>query len=170
MKLWHILSGITLSVVLTGATFAVQPSITAAEPQAQFAQPTVTGTVNVHQRIALPPNAALTVTVSDASVSDVTSKVIVQNVAWTEGKQAPFTFTLPYNPADIQPNARILLSAAVTIDNRVVMVTQNFEPVITNGINHAELTLIPVESVSLPTKSQGSLISHPAEPVLTPAG
>ncbi|MGK2889585.1 MAG: YbaY family lipoprotein [Candidatus Malihini olakiniferum] len=60
----------------------------------------------------MPPNATLTVIVSDATVLDVPSRVIAQKVAWTDGKQAPFTFTLPYNTADVQPNARILLSAA----------------------------------------------------------
>ncbi len=111
MKLWHILGGITLSVVLTGAAAAattVTDSPTAA--QTQLAMPAVSGTINLHQRIALPPDAALTVTVSDASVSDAPSRVLAQKVAWTDGKQAPFIFSLPYNPADVQPNVRILLS------------------------------------------------------------
>lgn len=160
MKLWHILGSITLSVVLTGAALAattVTDSPTAS--QTQLAMPAVSGTINLHQRIALPPNAALTVTVSDASASDAPSRVLAQKVAWTDGKQAPFIFSLPYNPADVQPNARILLSAAVTIDNRVVMATQDIPAVITNGVTRADLLLIPVESVALPTHSQGGMLA-----------
>lgn len=171
MKLWHILGGITLSVVLSGAAvaaMAVTDSSTAS--QTQLAMPAVSGTVNLHQRIALPPNAALTVTVSDATVPDAPSRVLAQKVAWTDGKQAPFTFTLPYNPADVQPNARILLSAAVTINNRVVMATQDIPAVITNGVTRADLLLIPVESVALPTHAQGGLLAPSAPVPLNSAG
>ncbi|WP_291972962.1 hypothetical protein [Candidatus Symbiopectobacterium sp.] len=51
------------------------------------------------------------------------------------------------------------LSAAVTIDNRVVMATQDIPAVITNGVTRADLLLIPVESVALPTRSQGGLLT-----------
>ncbi|VEC96091.1 Glycoprotein-polysaccharide metabolism [Klebsiella variicola] len=78
-------------------------------------QPSVTGTINIRQRIALPPDAVLTVTLSDASLADAPARVLSQKAVRTEGKQAPFNFALPYNPADIQPNARILLSAAIAV-------------------------------------------------------
>lgn len=181
MKLWHILGGITLSAVLTGGVLAASQygesqqqtgtsgsgATTVAVAQTPMAMPAVTGMVNIHQRIALPPNAALTVTVSDASVPDVPSKVIAQSVAWTDGMQAPFSFSLPYNPADVQPNARILLSAAVTLNNHVIMAAQDIQPVITNGVTTATLTLIPVESVALPTKHSGTMLS-PSTPSAEP--
>ncbi|MEI7367650.1 YbaY family lipoprotein [Pectobacterium sp. 1950-15] len=171
MKLWHILGGITLSMALAACAqrsdYGVSPqtgapvtSVSSQRPA--VAMPAVTGTVNIRQRIALPHHAVLTVTVSDASLADAPSKVITQRVTRTEGKQAPFQFELPYNPADIQPNARILLSAAIAIDNRIVMVTENVLPVISNGVNNADLVLIPVTSVPLPAKNQGSMISNPA--------
>lgn len=184
MKLWHILGGITLSAMLTGAALAVpqtaaqqngvqpnQPAIsgspvaTGAASQAAIAMPAITGTVNLNQRIALPPHSALTVTVSDASVPDAPSRVVAQSVAWTDGLQAPFTFSLPYNPADIQPNARILLSAAVTLNNHVILATQDIQPVITNGVTTANLTLIPVESIALPTKDAGGMLTPSSPPV-----
>ncbi|KHN54024.1 YbaY family lipoprotein [Pectobacterium fontis] len=170
MKLWHILGGITLSMTLAACAqrgdYGVSPQTgapvtRASSQQPAVAMPAVTGTVNIRQRIALPHNAVLTVTVSDASLADAPSKVITQRVTRTEGKQAPFQFELPYNPADIQPNARILLSAAIAIDNRIVMVTENVLPVISNGVNHADLVLVPVASVPLPTKHQGSMIANP---------
>lgn len=167
MKLWHIL-GITLSMALSacadrgdyGASPQTGAPITGASSQNPVvSMPAVSGTVNIRQRIALPANAVLTVTVSDASLSDAPSKVITQRVMRTDGKQAPFSFSLPYNPADIQPNARILLSAAVAIDNRIVMVTENVLPVISNGANNADLVLVPVASVPLPTSHSDSVLS-----------
>ncbi|MGI8487904.1 YbaY family lipoprotein [Pectobacterium sp. S5] len=170
MKLWHILGGITLSMTLVACAqrndYGVSPqtgapvtSVSSQRPA--VAMPAVTGTVNIRQRIALPHNAVLTVTVSDASLADAPSKVITQRVTRTEGKQAPFQFELPYNPADIQPNARILLSAAIAIDNRIVMLTENVLPVISNGVNNADLVLVPVASVPLPAKNQESMMSNP---------
>ncbi|PWC15048.1 hypothetical protein B4923_03135 [Brenneria roseae subsp. americana] len=167
MKLWHIL-GITLSMALSacadrgdyGASPQTGAPITGASSQNPVvSMPAVSGTVNIRQRIALPANAVLTVTVSDASLSDAPSKVITQRVMRTDGKQAPFPFALPYNPADIQPNARILLSAAIAIDNRIVMVTENVLPVISNGVNNADLVLVPVASVPLPTSHSDSVLS-----------
>ncbi|WP_174868833.1 YbaY family lipoprotein [Pectobacterium polaris] len=170
MKLWHILGGITLSMTLVACAqrndYGVSPqtgapvtSVSSQRPA--VAMPAVTGTVNIRQRIALPHNAVLTVTVSDASLADAPSKVITQRVTRTEGKQAPFQFELPYNPADIQLNARILLSAAIAIDNRIVMVTENVLPVISNGVNNADLVLVPVASVPLLAKNQESMMSNP---------
>lgn len=178
MKLWHILGGVTLSIALAGcaphrndgvAPDAAASSASASTSQAAIAMPSVSGTVNIRQRIALPANAVLTVTVSDASISDAPSKVISQHVARTEGKQAPFAFSLPYNPADIQPAARILLSAAITIDNRVVMVTETVASVVTNGVNHVDLVLTPVASVALPAGTSDALPSHSPQSTAAPA-
>ncbi|VTR27721.1 Uncharacterised protein [Serratia fonticola] len=91
----------------------------AAASQTQIQGPVVQGSVNIRQRIALPPDAVLTVTLSDASLADAPSRVISQQAMRTEGLQSPFRFTLPYNPADIQPNARIILSAAITVNGPV---------------------------------------------------
>lgn len=168
MKLWHTLGCITLSMALSACAergdYGVSPQtgapVTSASSQyPAISMPAVSGTVNIRQRIALPPNAVLTVTVSDASLADAPSKVIAQHVMRTAGKQAPFQFSLPYKPADIQPNARILLSAAVAIDNRIVMVTENVLPVISNGVSNADLILIPVASVPLPTKHSESTLA-----------
>lgn len=107
-------------------------------------QPSVTGTINIRQRIALPPDAVLTVTLSDASLADAPARVLSQKAVRTEGKQAPFNFALPYNPADIQPNARILLSAAITVNGQLMFITDTVQTVINQGGTHADLTLVPV--------------------------
>ncbi|MDR8340366.1 glycoprotein-polysaccharide metabolism protein, partial [Acinetobacter baumannii] len=105
-------------------------------------QPSVTGTINIRQRIALPPDAVLTVTLSDASLADAPARVLSQKAVRTEGKQAPFNFALPYNPADIQPTARILLSAAITVNGQLMFIIDTVQTVINQGGTHADLTLI----------------------------
>ncbi|QYM96904.1 hypothetical protein FGI04_13560 [Dickeya ananatis] len=180
MRLWHIFSGITVSIALSGCVnnhsvapgnhgvvtenHSIAPETTApAMRQTQMLSqpvsdmPAVTGTVNIRQKIALPPDSVLTVTVSDATIPDAPSKVISQRVIRTEGQQAPFRFVLPYNPSEIRPDARILLSAAVAIDNRVTLITEHVMPVVTNGVNNADLNLIPVTAVPVPAKPAGFL-------------
>jgi putative lipoprotein len=88
-------------------------------------------------------------------MADAPSKVIAQKAVRTEGKQAPFSFVLPFNPADIQPNARLLLSAAITIDDKMVFVTDTVKPIINQGGTKADLTLVPVQQTAIPLQSGG---------------
>ncbi len=50
----------------------------------------------------------------------------------TEGQQPPYNFVLPYNPADIKPNARILLSSAITVNGQMMFITDTVQTVV-NG-------------------------------------
>ncbi len=174
MKLWQIVGGTALSLTLAGcaqhheAPAQQAPVNTAASPATQPAitGPNVSGSVFIAQRVALPPDAVLTVTLSDASVADAPSRVISQKVARTQGKQAPFTFILPYNPQDIPPNSHVILSAAVTINGQMTFVTDSIKEVINNGQGtRADLQLVPVVSVPVATKP-GALgpLSNPSEP------
>lgn len=161
MKLVAILSGLAVAVALSACAqksahvptpaSSSDASVTTAQPVVQ--QPTVSGTVWIRQKVALPPDAVLTVTLSDASIADAPSKVLSQKVTRTEGKQAPFSFALPYNPADIQPNARILLSSAVTINGKLVFITDTVQEVINRGGTKADLTLVPVQQTAVPVTS-----------------
>ncbi|MEA9390818.1 YbaY family lipoprotein [Acerihabitans sp. TG2] len=168
MKLWQILGGAALSVTLAGCADQGKtvPTPTANTPAtveqaAAIRQPAVTGIVSIRQSVALPPNSVLTVTLSDASISDTPSTVISQKVMRTEGKQAPFSFVLPFNPAQIQPNARILLSAAITIDGRLMFITEQVKMVVTNGNTTQDLILVPVPAVAMPTRTVATSTTAP---------
>lgn len=159
MKFWHVVSGVALAVTMSGCADKGKdvPTPTlgsqVAGQQAVIKQPNVNGTVWIRQKVALPPDAVLTVTLSDASLADAPSKVLSQRAVRTEGKQAPFQFTLPFNPADIQPGARILLSAAITVDGKMLFITDTVKQVVTTGGTHQDLTLVPVPSIAVPTQS-----------------
>lgn len=168
MKLWFVLSSAALAVAISGCAdksrdVAVPTSVSQAQGQqnAVIKQPNVSGTVWIRQKIALPADAVLTVTLSDASMADAPSKVLSQRVVRTEGKQSPFRFTLPFNPADIQPGARVLLSAAITVDGKMMFVTDNVHQVVTTGGTQQDLTLVPVPSVPVPVQN-GAVSSVPS--------
>ncbi|EKH06890.1 hypothetical protein ECPA7_1039 [Escherichia coli PA7] len=142
MKLVHMASGLAVAIALAACADksadiqtpapAANTSISATQ-QPAIQQPNVSGTVWIRQKVALPPDAVLTVTLSDASLADAPSKVLAQKAVRTEGKQSPFSFVLPFNPADVQPNARILLSAAITVNDKLVFITDTVQPVINQG-------------------------------------
>ncbi|MNU00076.1 hypothetical protein D3C72_2431110 [compost metagenome] len=77
--------------------------------------------------------------------------MLAQSAVRTEGKQAPFSFTLPYNPADIQPNARIILSAAITVNGQLTFITDTIQEVINRNGTHADLLLVPVQNMPIQT-------------------
>ncbi|PXV73599.1 YbaY family lipoprotein [Pantoea sp. PNA 03-3] len=176
MKFWHVLSGVAMAMALAGCAHKGKPVPTptlgsaVAGQTATIAQPNVSGAVYIRQRIALPPDAALTVTLSDASVADAPSKVLAQRVVRTDGKQAPFHFILPFNPADVQPNARILLSAAITVNGKLAFVTEEVKPVVNQGGTKADLVLVPVPSVPMKTQPGAVTTVPPTSPTqVTPS-
>lgn len=154
MKLWQIITAAaTLTITLAGcahksADTPMQAADNAVASQTQIQGPMVKGSINIRQRITLPPNAVLTVTLSDASLADAPSRVISQRAIRTEGQQAPFSFALPYNPADIQPNARIILSAAITVNGQLMFITDTIQEVLDRNTTQADLLLVP--NVPLP--------------------
>ncbi|MBW9309151.1 hypothetical protein FA039_04685 [Escherichia coli] len=163
MKLVHMASGLAVAIALAACADksadiqtpapAANTSISATQ-QPAIQQPNVSGTVWIRQKVALPPDAVLTVTLSDASLADAPSKVLAQKAVRTEGKQSPFSFVLPFNPADVQPNARILLSAAITVNDKLVFITDTVQPVIRGGTK-ADLTLVPVQQTAVPVQASG---------------
>jgi putative lipoprotein len=84
MKLVPMLSGVAIAVALSAcAGKSAQVPVPAADPngintlsQQSIQQPNVSGTIWIKQKVALPPDAVLTVTLSDASLADAPSKVL----------------------------------------------------------------------------------------------
>lgn len=82
---------------------------TVAEPGAA----TLTGTVTYHERVALPPDSRLIVTISDVSLADAPSITIAQSETVIAGRQVPLPFALGYDPARIQPGRDYAVSARI---------------------------------------------------------
>ena len=172
MKLVPMLSGVAMAVALSAcADKSADVAVPTATPngintlsQHAIRQPNVSGTIWIKQKVALPPDAVLTVTLSDASLADAPSKVLAQRAVRTEGKQAPFSFVLPYNPSDVQPNARILLSAAVTINDKLVFITDTVQEAVNKGGTKIDLTLVPVQQTEVPVATQTNQPTLPTPP------
>ncbi len=100
---------IVISLAACAATQPGQPSPIADTERAMI----LTGTATYLQRIALPPEAKLTVRISDVSRMDAAAPVIAETTIMTAGKQVPLAFSLSYDPAKVDPRGRYAVSARI---------------------------------------------------------
>jgi uncharacterized lipoprotein YbaY len=97
-------------------------------------QAAVTGVVTYLQRIALPPDSVITVRLEDSSRADAPAIVLGEQVIETMGRQVPIPFSIPYDPADIDPRGRYTLRARIEdADGRLRWINMQSIPVITGG-------------------------------------
>jgi putative lipoprotein len=93
----------------------------------------VTGTVTYRPRIALPPDAVITVQLQDISLADADAEVIGEQVIQAEGRQAPFAYAISYEPEDIRPNNRYSVAARIEDgDGDLLFTSDTIIPVITD--------------------------------------
>lgn len=106
----------------------------------------ISGTVSYRERIALPENAVVTVTLEDISLADAPSTVIATQEFITDGKQVPFAFELSYDNNKIQPNHRYNMRATIHVDGKLRFTTDTIKSVITDVENtqQADLRLVGV--------------------------
>ncbi|BCH33782.1 hypothetical protein MesoLjLc_57120 [Mesorhizobium sp. L-8-10] len=90
-----------------------------ATSSASFAtEKTISGEVLYRERIALPPNAVLTVQLVDISLAGAPASVVGKQVVDPAG-QVPIRFTIVFDPAVIQGKAQYALEAGITVDNSI---------------------------------------------------
>lgn len=93
-----------------------------------FAQ-NITGTATYRERIALPPNAVFEAVLEDVSRADAPAVVLGRHLLEPAG-QPPFEFSIPYSPADIQPQMRYGVRGRVLLDGRLLFITDTFNQVL----------------------------------------
>ncbi|EAP95400.1 YbaY family lipoprotein [Vibrio splendidus] len=106
----------------------------------------ISGTVSYRERIALPENAVVTVTLEDISLADAPSTVIATQEFTTDGKQVPFAFELSYDNNKIKANHRYNMRATIHVDGKLRFTTDTINSVITDVENtqQADLRLVGV--------------------------
>ncbi len=77
---------------------------------------TIQGTLIYKERMLLPSNSSITVTLEDLPYTD-TPTTVIASTTFLAPKSPPFSFTLPYDPNHIDPNRRYTLRATITHKN-----------------------------------------------------
>ncbi|WP_159567104.1 YbaY family lipoprotein [Budvicia diplopodorum] len=93
----------------------------------------VTGTLTYREKVALPDDAMVTVSLSDISLADAPARVISTVSFPAEGKSIPFDFSLPYSNAQIKGAQTITVSARITHGEKMLFKTTSLNEVLTHG-------------------------------------
>ncbi|MDV6250527.1 YbaY family lipoprotein [Vibrio sp. EA2] len=120
------------SLFFGAALVGCQTSQTTEMDSAEVSMKTITGTVAYRERIALPPNAVVTVSLEDVSLADAPSKVLAKQTFETEGKQVPFAFELNYDSNEIQAKHTYSVRARIDVDGKLRFISDTRHAVITD--------------------------------------
>lgn len=110
----------------------------------------VTGTVTYLERMALAPDAVITVQLQDVSAADAAATVLAEQRIVAEGRQVPIAFELPIDPAAIQPANAYSVSARIEDGGgKLLFISDTIVPVLTAGAPSAnvEVMVVPIGSV-----------------------
>lgn len=91
----------------------------------------VTGTVAYLERIALPPEAELVVTLVDVSLQDAPATTLASKGMALTG--VPMPFELPYDSTAIDPAHSYAVQARIMLDGNLLFLTTQSYPVLTRG-------------------------------------
>ncbi|RWO26817.1 MAG: META domain-containing protein [Mesorhizobium sp.] len=86
------------------------------------AEKTLKGEVMYRERIALPPNAVLSVPLADVSLAEATAAVIGERKVAPAG-QVPIKFEISFDPQVIRPHMTYALQARITVDDRLLFIS-----------------------------------------------
>jgi putative lipoprotein len=102
----------------------------------------VTGTVTYRERIALPPTAVIKVQLVDVSRADAAAVVLGEQTFAAGGKQVPFAFEIPYDPAKIEPNHSYAVGVRIEEAGKLRFINDQRYAVITHGAPaHVDMVL-----------------------------
>lgn len=107
----------------------------------------VTGSLTYRERISLAPTAVIKVKLVDVSRADAPARVLGEQQMEAAGRQVPFTFSIPYDPAGIDARMSYAVQARIEDGSRLLFVTDRHYAVLTRGApQHVDLVLKSVRT------------------------
>jgi putative lipoprotein len=123
---------------------------------------TVSGSVAYRQRIAMPPEAVLTVRVENVSRAEAPAVLLAETSEPFGERQVPIPFSLQVPSASIDPRFSYAVRASITVNDELRFTTTRSYPVLTSGAaNKVDLLLEAAQTTAAQTRATA------AEPVAT---
>jgi putative lipoprotein len=142
MKFWVTIDVLALAgLVLFGC---------AKSPGASGGLGVLRGTVSYRERIALPADALMNVTLSDVSRQDAAAPVIAETRIPSEGRQVPLPFELRYERARLASSGSYAVRATIESGGKTWFTTDAVNRVLTQG-HPSEVNLILVQQKAPPS-------------------
>jgi len=118
----------------------------ATAPRAAPAAPSsfvdISGSVAYLQRIALPPDAVLTVRVQDTSRADAKARTLAEQTIELGGQQVPISFHLVVDRDLLGKKARITVAARIERHGKLLFINDTAYPVkLNDGNGHVDMLL-----------------------------
>jgi putative lipoprotein len=130
----------------TSATAPTLPEPPVPEPSPP-ATATLTGTVTYRQRIALSPEAIVTVRLEDTSLADAPAVPVVVHSFGAEGRQVPLPFEFTFDPASIKDGNTYSVRASIEIDGELRWTSTTAYHVLTRGNpSQVDIVVDPVDA------------------------
>ena len=148
-------SPLLLASLSTALALCLSPTAQA-QPAQKFV--TVSGTAAYLQRIAMPPEAVLTVQVQDISRADARATVLAESREVFGRRQVPLAYSVKVPRSAIDPRMRYAVRASISVGGETPFATTRSYPVLTHGApNQVNLVLAAMPEVSSPSASASSL-------------
>jgi putative lipoprotein len=94
---------------------------------------TLTGTVTYLQRIALPPDAEITVSLADVSRADAAAVPLGSATFKADGRQVPLSWAIAYDPSKVDERMTYAVSARITVGGKLAWISDTRTPALTRG-------------------------------------
>ncbi len=102
----------------------------------------VTGTVTYRERVALPPDAELEVTLVDVSRVDAPATVVAKQSIRTAGRNVPIPFEIQYQEREIDPRHTYQIQARISRAGKTMFISDTAYRVLTKGApGHVEVVV-----------------------------
>lgn len=112
--------------------------------EAESLNATITGTVSYRERIALSPQAILSIALQDVSRADAKA-ITLARTELSEAGQVPIAFELDFDPANIDERMTYVIRAEIRDRGGLMFTTDTHTPVLTRGAGtHVDMTLVRV--------------------------
>ncbi|WP_299014925.1 YbaY family lipoprotein [uncultured Photobacterium sp.] len=135
-KMFTLIAALAVVLVISACTNLVKQD-------ADLAQ--VEGSLTYRERIALPHDARITVTLSDVSLMDAPAEVVSSQAFMADGKQVPFEFSLNFVKSEIKSGHTYAISARIEVNNKLMFITDTVNPVITDSAATTKLNLVLIK-------------------------
>jgi putative lipoprotein len=96
-------------------------------------EPAIKGTVGYRERVALPDDAMVVVTLVDTTPVIMHSPIVAEAVVRAEGRQIPIAFELTYDRARVVAERNYAVRASIRSGERILFESSGSYPVITRG-------------------------------------
>lgn len=133
-----------IAMLATGGCQMTVPFNTAPSREGHTVLALLEGIAIYRERIALPPDAVLTVTVQDVSLADAPAAVIASARLPTNGRQVPLPYQVEYDPSRIVAGRTYTVSGRISDgQDRLLWTTDTAIPLPEPG-GRADLPLVQV--------------------------